>query len=43
MTDDGPRTAELKREMGRGDGEREKKAVPITVLILGSKVLLKLH
>lgn len=43
MTDDGPRTAELEREMGRGDGEREKKAVPMTVLILGSKVLLKLH
>lgn len=43
VTDDGPRTAELEREMGRGDGEREKKAVPMTVLILGSKVLLKLH
>ena len=47
MTEDGPRTAELERERereGKWGMEREReKAVPMTVLILGSKILLKLH
>lgn len=45
MTEDGPRTAELEREReGESGGWREReKAVPMTVLILGSKILLKLH
>lgn len=47
MTEDGPRTAELEREREReresGGWREREKAVPMTVLILGSKILLKLH
>ena len=47
VTEDGPRTAELERERERererGGWREREKAVPMTVLILGSKILLKLH